>query len=296
MRRLSIFLMIAGIVVVAWAGPLIRLAEEAPAISVAFWRTTIASGVLLPIALIRKRGHITGVLKAEGSLIAASGAFLALHFVTWIASVNLTTVAASVLLVGSTPVWVVLVSAVFLKERFSARGWLGVLAAVLGSSIIAASGLSLYGTAVLGNALALGGALAGTGYLIIGRAVRPRVPLLIYVAAVYSVAAVTLAVVAGVSTTPLVGFQAKTWAAILALGAGPQLIGHTIFNFLLGELPAGKVAVVLMGEPIGSAIIAAFLFGEIPGILVLPGGLLLLGGIYLAVTSKVGVGSITTSD
>ena len=291
MRKGSIALMIVGVAVVAWAAPLIRLAEEAPPISIAFWRTLIASFVLVPLAIFQRDDKLS---KARSHLLAlfASALFLTLHFASWIASVNLTTVAASVLLVTSTPVWVGLVSALFLKERFGPRGWIGVAAAVCGAAIVAAGGISLYSTAVLGNSLALAGALAASGYLIIGRSIRPRISLLTYVGVVYAMSALMLFAIALATGIDLIGFSTKTWLAILGLGIGPQLIGHTIFNFLLGELPAGKVAVVLMGEPIGSALIAGFLFGEVPGGLIIPGGVLLLAGIALTVTSKVRVGDI----
>jgi drug/metabolite transporter (DMT)-like permease len=283
--------MIVGVAVVAWAAPLIRLAEEAPPVSIAFWRTLIASFVLVPLAIFQRDDKFS---KARGHLLAlfASALFLTLHFTSWIASVNLTTVAASVLLVTSTPVWVGLVSALFLRERFGARGWIGVAAAVCGAAIVAAGGISLYSTAVLGNSLALAGALAASGYLIIGRSIRPRLSLLTYVGVVYAMSSLMLFAIALATGIDLIGFSTKTWLAILGLGVGPQLIGHTIFNFLLGELPAGKVAVILMGEPIGSALIAGFLFGEIPGGFIIPGGVLLLAGIALTVTSKVRVGDI----
>lgn len=266
---------------VSWSGPLIRIASEAHPLAIAFWRTAIASAVLVPAALVAERGLPRLGARSMAGMVAA-GALLSLHFATWVASIDLTTVASSVLLVSTTPVWVG-IAAFVMGERMPAKSWLGIGLAISGAAVVAfAPGIE--GTSARsGNILALLGAVAGAGYFIAGRKVRSSVRIATYAAVVYSVCAVMLAAAALITKAPLTGFSAKTWLTVIAIGIGPQLIGHTTFNFLLADLEAWKVTVAVVGEPVGSALIAGWLFGEIPGPLVFPGGLLLLAGVGLAV-------------
>lgn len=284
LRRRTL-LLVAGVLAVSWGGPLVRLATEAPPLAIAFWRTAVASAILIPLAVARRGAEIRALERRDYLTLAASGTFLAVHFATWIASIDLTTVASSVLLVTSVPIWAALVSGL-MGGALSHRAWLGIALAIAGAALISGSGFAGTGTAGLGNLLALTGALAGAGYLLMGRQLRPRLSLLTYAAAVYGVCALLLlaALLAG-GTAPF-GYRGATWLAILGLAFGPQLIGHTTFNFLLKDLEAWKVAVAMMGEPIGSTVIAAFLFRELPGPIVVPGGVLLLGGIGLAVGAE----------
>jgi drug/metabolite transporter (DMT)-like permease len=277
-----IILLVVGIAVVSWAGPLIRLATEAPPLVIAFWRTAIASAVLLPLALTRRRREVGALTGKWWAALVVSGGFLMLHFATWVASIDLTTIAASVLLVTSAPIWVSIASAA-MGEPLPVRGWAGVMLAVAGAAVVGVAGISGGSGALAGNLLALAGAVAAAGYLIAGRRIRQSVSILTYAAGAYSAAALFLLVAVLATSAPLFDYRPGTWAAMLALALGPQLIGHTIFNFLLGDLEAWKVAAAVMGEPVGSAIIAAFLFAEIPGVLVFPGALLLFIGIGLAV-------------
>lgn len=282
-----VFLLVLAVAAASWSGPLSRIATEASPLAISFWRTAIASAVLLPLVILRTRGEWTEHSKRDGALLVASATFLALHFVTWIASVDLTTVASSVLLVTSGPVWLALVAGLR-GERLSKQGWIGIATAIAGGALVAfapKAADSVSSNAMGGNALALAGGISVAGYLMIGRVMRPRVSLLLYVGSVYSICAAVLLAAALVTRTPLFGFDAKTWVAILAIAAGPQLTAHTILNFLLRDMEAWKVAAVPLGEPIGSSIIALFLFSEVPPALVIPGGILLLIGVWLSLTA-----------
>lgn len=280
-----IFLLVLGVLAASWSGPLVRLAADAPPVAIAFWRTALATLVILPFAWTRQREEIRALRLRDVAILFAAGAFLALHFATWIASLRLTTIASAVLLVSATPVFVAIASA-FMGEPAGTRGWVGIAVAVGGGAIVAGADVGRLAEAGLGNFLALSGSAAAAGYLLIGRRVRPRLSLLTYVAAVYGFCALLLllgALAAGIS---LVAFDPSAWPAIIAITLGPQLIGHTIFNFLLQDLEATKVTVATLGEPIGASLIAAALFAEIPGLLVLPGGALLLAGIGVVVVSR----------
>lgn len=259
---------------------LVRYAQ-APALAVAAYRLTLASLVLLPLAGWRVPGELRALTRRDLALAALSGFFLAWHFALWISSLDHTTVASSVVLVNTNPLWVGLLSPL-LGERVGWRMAVGIGVAVAGLTLIGASDLALGSNALWGDALALGGALMVSAYILIGRRLRRRLSLLAYVTPVYGAAAGFLLLFALAAGVPLVGYNAQTLAACLLLALGPQLIGHSSINWALGYLSPAFVTVVILGEPIGSAILAFVLLQEVPPPATLVGGALILVGIYLA--------------
>jgi drug/metabolite transporter (DMT)-like permease len=141
------------------------------------------------------------------------------------------------------------------------------------------------GRAIAGDLLALGGAAAAAAYFLAGRHLRQRMSLLAYVGIVYPVCAVVLLPVAAASGAPLAGFDAKTWVMFVLMALVPQGLGHTTFNYLLKEVDATLVSVSILGEPVGSTVLALLIFGEVPSWTAVLGGLVALAGIYLAVTA-----------
>jgi drug/metabolite transporter (DMT)-like permease len=288
-----------GILSVSAASIFIRFAQrDAPSLTIAALRLTFASLVLAPIALTRYRKEKYSLKRSELLLGLLSGLFLAIHFATWISSLAYTTVASSVVLVSTGPLWVALLSPILLKEKLSRAAFLGLGLTLIGGAVIGLSdacswdrGLScpylaefFHGRAMWGNFLALAGAWAVTGYLIIGRRLRSTLSLIPYIFIVYSIAALVLVVVMFSSGETPLGYQPMTYVWLLLLALLPQLIGHSIYNWALRYLPAAFVAVTTLGEPIGSVILAYFILQEKPALSVLFGGILILVGIYLAST------------
>lgn len=140
---------------------------------------------------------------------------------------------------------------------------------------------------MLGNVLALAGSLTVCGYLLIGRRLRKTISLLPYISLVYSSAAMVLMTTAFVSGVTLIGFSGTAWACLFGLALGPQLLGHTAFNWALKHVSATFIAIVILGEPIGSALLAWLFFGERFASLQLAGFSMLLVGIYLASRGEV---------
>jgi len=130
--------------------------------------------------------------------------------------------------------------------------------------------------------LALVGAVCASGYLLIGRALRGRVSLLTYIWLAYSSAAVLLAVAVLASGTRVLGFTPSAYLLLILLAIGPQLLGHTSFNWSLRHLSATFVALSILGEPVGSALLALTIFGERLAPLQLAGFLVVLVGIFAA--------------
>lgn len=266
----------AGVLFLSWAAILIRL-TGGPAVTVAAWRMALSAAVLIPIVGLSRQ-----TLSRSGLRLASvAGGFLALHFVFWIESLRHTTVASSVALVTTNPIFVGLLSAAVLGERPSRALWQGIGLSVAGGLLIGWGDFALGGAALLGDGLALLGAVAASAYLLLGRLARGE-NLLPYVAMAYGTAAVLLLVGATVAGrgAPLPPSGDWLWLGLMA--AGPQLVGHTSVNWALRRLPASAVAVAILGEPVGASLWAYLVFGEKPGIAQGLGIVLVLLGIVRA--------------
>ncbi len=271
--------MAVGVVVVSTAALAIRYAQrEAPSLSIAAWRLTLAALVLAPIALTRRRDELSRLTRSELARAAVSGFFLALHFAAWISSLEYTSVAASSVLVATNPLFVGLLSPLLLQERIGRLMLGGILIAFAGSAVIALGDVGSGSDPLLGDTLAMAGAATAAGYMMIGRTLRRQLSLLTYIFIVYGVAALILLVVALGSRQPMFDFAPSTYGWLFFLGLGPQLIGHSSFNWALRYLSAAFVTVTLLSEPIGASVLAWVQLGEPPtGLEVFGGGLVLIG-------------------
>ncbi len=301
-RPNSTFLTLAitgGILAVSTAAIFIRYAQQdAPSLVIAAMRLSLASLLLAPVAWLRYRRDLHRLTGNTLTLGLLSGFFLALHFATWVSSLEFTSVASSVVLVSTTPLWVALLSPLVLKEKISRQTVLGLGLALLGGTVVGLSeacswqtgsglicqlGENLFaGKNLWGNFLALAGAWMGAGYLLIGRRLREKMSLIPYIFVVYGMAAIVLiGIMLAAGQTPF-GYPPLTYLWLFMLAALPQLVGHSTFNWALRYLPASYVAVTLLGEPIGSTILAFLILKESPSLLEISGGILILAGIYVA--------------
>jgi drug/metabolite transporter (DMT)-like permease len=212
----------------------------------------------------------------------AAGLLLAIHFGTWITSLAYTSVAASVVLVTSYPLFVGLASHLLLHERLSREMVVAILVATVGSILIGLGDLGEGTHRLWGDILALMGAVSGAGYFLIGRKLRVRLSLLAYVFPVYGTAALILMAVMLASGLPPVPHHPQTWLWLLLMALGPQLLGHSSLNWALGYLSATYVTIATLGDPIGSTLLAWWLLGEKPSLWAVMGGGLILAGIAIA--------------
>ena len=285
--------LLIGLTAMSAASIFVRQARSAgaPSLIVAAYRLTFAALLLAPYTLIRHRSDLAHLSRRDWLAALASGAFLGLHFAAWIASLDYTTVAASIVLVTTSSLWVALAAAAFLREPLTRPVAMGLVLALVGGVIIAsdASGCaegSTCGEPLLGDALALSGAFAIAVYFLIGRRLRRSLSLVPYVFVVYGASAMTLliaAVLAGVSLTGQTApysLGALGWIALLAIG--PQLMGHSSLNYALRYLPTTFVAIATLGEPIGSTLLAFIVLREQPSLATWIGGALILTGIAAA--------------
>jgi drug/metabolite transporter (DMT)-like permease len=282
--RRQVVLIAVGVTAVSFGGVLVRLAD-APAFAVAFYRVFFAAAILTTIGLLRHRDEYRGLTAQQWRLAALSGAALAVHFATWISSLSYTTVAASVVLVETQPIWVGLFGR-FVGERPTRRGKLGIAVALLGTLVISGGAFDTGPRALWGDLLAVAGAIAAAVYVLLGRNLRQSMSLVTYTSVVYSVSSAVLAAVMLVTGTPFFGYPPETWVLFALMTAGPQLLGHTVFNYLLGSVRATVVAVALVLEPVMATILALVILGERPGVVTVLGGAVVLVGVYLAIVAE----------
>jgi drug/metabolite transporter (DMT)-like permease len=278
------------VVAVSWAAPLVRF-SNAPALAVAFWRLAFSSAFIAAVLTLRREwGELRGLSAREWAVAGAAGLLLAGHFASWIASLGMTTVAASVALVNTQPVWVAIFAGLALRETPSARQWAGILVAVAGAAWIGWGDARAPAPEPLrGDLLALVGGVLVAAYYVIGRGLRQRVSLWPYVMVVYGAATVGLLLAMLAGGTPLAsGYGTTDWLVFLGLAAGPMMIGHTGQNWALRYLPAYVVNLTLLGEPVGATLITWLLPGlrEVPPPAALGGGALILVGILLGMRRR----------
>ena len=297
-RRLLPFLVLAvGVLAAASSSILIKLAQNLgmSSVNIAAGRMAFAALILLPFALSQGRADIRQLKRREIRLGLIAGAFLAIHFVAWFSSLEYTSVASSVALVTTNPLWVALASVLFFREKLSPLTIIGLALTVSGSLLITLSDSSggFGKNPLFGDALALLGAVAVSVYFLIGRELRRRLNTLPYISLVYTSAAAMLLLIATVSELlrggnlgAIVAVPALGWLLLLGLAIGPQLLGHTSFNWALRYLSATFVAVAILGEPIGSALLALFFFNERFQLLQLAGFAVLLVGIAVAARAE----------
>jgi drug/metabolite transporter (DMT)-like permease len=273
--------LLVAVVAVSWAAILVRLAE-APALAIAFWRLALATLFLSAPAWWLARGRPAAAAAGKGSVVAA-GFLLALHFALWIGSLFLTSVASSVLLVSTQPVFAALVTRPLLGEGISRRTMLAIGFTMAGTAVLAAGdAASGAGTRILlGDAMALAAAAAAAVYLVLGRQARGSGPLPVYLFKVNGVAALVLLVTCLAARTPLLGFTARTWAVLVGMAAGPHLAGHGLLNYAVRILPATTVNLALAGEPLLSTVYAMVLLDEWPLLAFYAGAILILVGLVI---------------
>ncbi len=269
-----------AVMAVSFASIIIK-SSEAPATVLAFYRLFLTTLVLAPLAYIWHRKETLNMKEYLRPMLL-SGAFLAGHFLSWISSLQYTTVASSVVLVTMHPAIVLTFDALVFKEKIHKRTALGVLIALSGSIVIGAGDFAIGGQAFFGDLLALLGAFFMAGYLIIGRQVRQNLPVLPYTSVVYGFASFIILIVILTQGTPLYPYPVEEYLRFAALALLPTIFGHTVFNWALAYLPTTYVSLSILGEPVGSSILAAIFLREFPNSTQTIGGTLILTGLFIA--------------
>ena len=300
----NVYIMLAlGLMSFSFSAILVRLAqsEGMPSLFIASARLTIGAIILTPFVIAKYRDNLAQMTRSDLLLALTAGAFLALHFSSWVTSLEYTSVLISVVFVTSSPLWVALLEFIFLRSTLPKSVIIGLAIALAGGLLIGFAGTFTTSTVnsividrqreFIGGALSLTGAISIAVYLIIARKLQqPRerqgivtkLHLIPYIWMVYGSAGLILLIWTIGANVPITGYSTEGYLWLIAMALFPQLLGHSSLNYAVGYLPATIVSMMTQLEPIGSAILAYFLFGELPLPLQIIGSAVIICGVMLA--------------
>jgi len=276
--------LVIAIAAISTGAPFARWAAPAPPIAIAALRVAIAAVLLLALGW-RELGSLRRIAPRDRPLVVLAGLLLAIHFGSWIASLAFTSTAASVALVCTNPVFAALFGA-FLGDRVTRREVGGIAVAAAGCAVLAGGDWRAGGDALIGDGLALIGAASAAAYLVVGRRLRAALPLVPYLGAVNAIAAVALATAALAMGADLAALPPHSYAACAGAALCASLVGHSLLNAAVRTTPTHLVALAVLGEPIGSSLIAWAAFGEEPPAHAALGGAIVLAGIAVGFVSR----------
>lgn len=276
---------IIGVIAVSTSAILVKLAGDAPAGIIAFYRLAFAAILMLPTILLKYREELRSVSRRDWILASISGIFLALHFILWFESLNYTSVASSVVLVTLQPIFAFIGTYFFFGERFSVAAVISMLITLFGSIIIGWGDLQISGLALLGDILALLGAIAVTGYFLLGQRLRRSLSLMTYTFIVYGISSLTLLVYNIVLRNDFFHYSTDHWLLFLALAIVPTFLGHSLFNWALKWLSTSTISMAIVFEPIGATVLAYFILGEVVTSSQWLGGTIVIFGLFLFIVS-----------
>lgn len=286
-ENLSNLAIIIAVVSVSFSAIFIRWSDSHPFV-IAAYRMGITCLILLPIVVIRNLGEFKRITRSEFLFMIGIGVILALHFASWITSLNETSVASSVILVTSHPLFVAIVSHYVFKEKLQTLGYVGILIAFVGIIILSIGDYSISGQNFRGDILALIGCFAAGAYILGGRKARKSISLVPYVFIVYSICTICLLLLCVIVSAPLYPLPQREYELFILMAIIPTIFGHTLYNFALKFVKAQVISVSLLGEPIGASILAFILLNEPAPFFTIIGGCLILPGIYLAYIGRKG--------
>ena len=275
----KIYILLAvGIFFLSTSGILIKVASAPPLIT-AFYRMFLTVLILTPYFFIKHRSDARYFLDYRPMMV---GFLLAVHFILWISSIQYTDISNSVIFVALQPLFTIILEYFFAREDLKEGAIIGIVMAVIGSSIISIGDFYQLGDKLFGNFLALSAALFASSYLFIGRGVRKKLNYFPYLYILYSYAALFLGIGVYLFDIPFTGYGTNNYLIFLALALGPTLVGHSILNLAVRYLPTSIVSLSILGEPILTTFLAWLLLNEQVRITTMFGGGFILGGIYLA--------------
>jgi drug/metabolite transporter (DMT)-like permease len=285
-----------AIAAVSSASIMIRFAQRGfSSLFIASARLSIASLLLLPFYIQRDKSAFLSLIRKDYLYLGSAGLFLALHFASWIQSLEMTNVISSVVLVTTTPIWVSLISFFIFRERLNRLFYLGLVIAMAGVVVISAGdGVSflpcmydepgetcLTSSSLAGNLLALTGAICAAGYILCGKMVRKKLDNLSYIFSVYMIASIVLITAVLLFTQEKIEILRPEIGWVILVAVIPQLIGHSLINWSLGHLPASYVSLSFLGEPVGSVLLALVFLQEQPSVIQTIGAIVIILGLIL---------------
>lgn len=267
-----------GVLCIGTSAIFVKLASTPGSVS-AFYRVFFAGMALFPFRLARKKQGIPSgkVLR----LIALGGLVYAANLAVWNTAILLTSAAAATLLSNNSPLWVGLGAMLIFREKLSLKYWLGLLIALGGMAIIVGGNAFQEFQFNLGDLLAIVASILYAAFMLITQKARKQTDTLTLNTLTMFTSTIVLLPVVLAFGHPLSGFKAHTWMALLGLGLLPQFSGWLVINYAMGYLPAARISVILLGQPVVTAILGIILLGETLSPATTTGGIMVLIGIYL---------------
>ncbi|MCE7082483.1 DMT family transporter [Streptomyces sp. ST2-7A] len=283
---MDLLLLVVAVAGISLSGPLVA-ATAAPALAIAFWRNAMAVAGLAPLVLLRRRlrAQVTGMGRRNLLLTVAGGAALAAHFALWLPSLRMTSVASSVALVTTTPIWVQILLRLR-GHRPPTAVWLGSAVAFAGVLLLTGVDLTVSGRALAGDALALAGGFMAAVYMLIGAEVRRTTGTTGYTFVCYGATSVVLLVACLAVGTPLVGWDLTTWLKLVTLTLTAQILGHSVLNRVVRGLGPSVTSTAILLEAPGAAVIAALWLGQWPPLLTWGALMVILLGLVLVIRAE----------
>lgn len=286
---------VIGVIAVSTSAIFVKLAADAPAGIIAFYRLGFAALLMLPTILIKYRDELKAVSRRDWILTSISGVFLALHFILWFESLNYTSVASSVVFVTLQPIFAFIGTYFFFGERFSVAAIISMFITLIGSIIIGWGDFQISGLALFGDILALLGAATVTAYFLLGQRLRRSLSLIAYTFIVYSISAITLLIYNLVLNNEFTGYSLDHWGWFIALAIIPTFLGHTLFNWTLKWLSTATISMAIVFEPIGATALAYLILDEIVTPSQWLGGTIVICGLFLFIVSTTRKKQVTIS-
>jgi len=267
MKLKIFFILLSGVISISFAAIFVRFCDDVPPLMIATYRLIFASIIIISLFKF-KHYTISSITKKDLILSIISGMILSIHFYTWFTSLKLTSIASSVVLVTTSPIFVGIFSFFLLKEKQNINIIIGIALSIIGSTILTIGDININDTlifdknALMGDIFAVFGAISAAIYMMIGSKVRENLDIIPYITITYTASAITLLLISLLSGQKFVGYKPSSYAFMLLLAVIPQLIGHTSLNWALKHLKSSMVAIVTLGEPIGAAILGYLFFRE----------------------------------
>ena len=283
MTNLKTYLVLFGGVFALSTSAIFVKIADAPSAVIAFYRLLTAGLILFPFLILRRssREEVATISKKQWIQIISAGLFLALHYVMWFESLRFTSIASSTVIVCLQPLFSIALERFLLNQRIKPMAMVGCLIALVGSVIIGFGDFQISGLSLFGDVLAFLAAGVIALYFFIGQSVRKEISAVSYSTLSYFSSAVVLLIYILLRGEPLTGFGRTTWLAFFGLALVSSIGGQFIFNLLLKKLPASAVTMSILGEPIGTCILAYLFLHEVIGLQQLLGILFIMGGLSI---------------
>lgn len=277
--KMPIFIpLVIGIIAVSFSSIFVKW-SQAPVSVQGMYRLLFTLLLMLPFVW-KQFAYMRKISNKDAVLLFLSGTFLALHFLFWMGSLKLTTVASSTILLSLQPVFVMVGAYIAFREKTSKAAMNGMIVAITGAIMIGWGDIGISIQHIQGDILSILGTIVVAVHMLIGQKLLKTLPATLYSFIVFLTAVIVFAVYNIFLEIPMTGYPDKEWGIFLLLAIIPTVFGHVLFNWLLKYVTAATISMAILGEPVGASLLAYLLIGETLSFTQWLGGAIVLTGLY----------------